>query len=290
MSAEKRRRGLRKWWVLGPLLVILTPIVLYSPFLIWERAQPQPDIIPGSGPVSTAAAPWVVAIGNPDKTCVGTLVAPRAVVTAAHCLGRATPSELTVIVGRDDLRGTAGRVVKVADTWFEPRYRQGLAEESFLGGAFGRVPLASADIGLVTLAEPVDAPTLPMADAATAPRGGEAATVYGWRMSPDDTPVLWQAPTTVGDDATCAREAAERVRFLPPRWHGVSYDRASYLCVGLDRAIRLRATDSGSPVVVNGRLAGVAAWSGNVEPDAPDYYTKVATFQPRLASLIDGVR
>ncbi|MCP3804587.1 trypsin-like serine protease [Allokutzneria sp. A3M-2-11 16] len=286
----------RKWWVLGPLFVILTPIVAYSPFLVWEYSRPQPDIIPGSGPVSTATAPWVVVIGNPttmsdrpgNKLCVGTLVAPRAVVTATHCLGHSKPSELTVTIGRDDLRGNAGRVVKVAGTWLEPRYTQGVAEESFVGGAFGRITMASADIGLVTLAEPVDTPTLPMADAA--PRAGEAATVYGWRMSPDDTPVLWQAPTTVGEDAECVRRAADSARFVPPRWHGVSYDQSSYLCVGTERAIRLRATDSGSPVVVNGRLAGVAAWSASADPAAPDYYTKVATFRPHLARLINDIR
>ncbi|MFB9904291.1 S1 family peptidase [Allokutzneria oryzae] len=298
MTEEKGVRRRRKWWVLGPLLVILTPLVIYSPFLVWEYTRPQPDVIPGSAPVSTAAAPWVVAIGNPTayagspshKLCVGTLVAPRAVVTAAHCLGVSAPSELTVTIGRDDLRGNAGRVVKVADTWREPRFAKELTEETFFGGVFSRVNMAFGDIGLVTLAEPVDTPTLPMADAASAPQAGAPATVYGWRMSPDDVPVLWQAPTAVGSDTECVRRAADSARFMPPRWHGFSYDTASFLCVGTERAIRLRATDSGSPVVVNGHLAGVAAWFPSADASAPDYYTRVAAFQPRLASLIDNIR
>ncbi|MGW0520313.1 S1 family peptidase [Crossiella sp. NPDC003009] len=292
MSEKKPRR--RRWWILGPVIVLLAPIVLYAPFLVWEYTRPQPDPVPGSGQVSTAAVPWVVVIGNPktyadspsNKLCVGTLVAPKAVVTAAHCLG-SEPADLTITVGRDDLRGSTGRVVRVAATWRDPGYAKGIAEESFFGGMFGQVRLASADIGLITLAEPVDTPALPLADG---PAAGSAATVYGWRMSPEDQPLLWQAPTTVAADTECVRRAADSVRFIPPRWHGVSYEQAAYLCVGADRAIRLRATDSGSPVVVGGKLAGVASWSGSVDPAAPDYYTRVAHYQGQLRTLIDAIR
>ncbi|MGO1055253.1 S1 family peptidase [Crossiella sp. CA198] len=298
MIEKKTRSRRRRWWVLGPILVLLVPILLYAPFLGWEYTRPQPDPIPGSAQVSTSAVPWVVVIGNPvtyadspsNKLCVGTLVAPRAVVTAAHCLGQASPAELTVTVGRDDLRGTAGRIVRVANIWRDPAYPKGIAEESFLGGVFGKVALAPADIGLITLAEPLDTPVLPLADPGTGPKGGESATVYGWRMSPADDPLLWQAPTAVAEDAECVRRAADSVRFMPPRWWGLSYDPDSYLCVGADRAIRLRATDSGSPVVVGGRLAGVASWSASASPSAPDYYTRVANFQPQLANLIAAIR
>jgi secreted trypsin-like serine protease len=282
---RKRRR-----WIRGPLLVIAAAMVVYAPFLVWEYTRAQPDPVPGSGPASTAATPWVVVIGNPtsyssspsNKLCVGTVVAPKAVVTAAHCLGVSAPGELTVTVGRDDLRGTAGRTVRVASTWREPRYPAELTGESFLGGVFGQVRMAGADIGLLILSEPLDTPVLPMATAGTGSRG----TVYGWRMSPNDDPLLWQAPAAVGTDAECVRHAADSVRFMPPRWHGLSYDTASYLCVGGAHPVRVRATDSGSPLVVDGRLVGVASWLPSADPAAPRYYTRVATYEPELAERI----
>lgn len=291
-----RRAGRRRRWVRGSLLVVVALLLVYTPFLVWEYSRPQPRPVPGSGAVSTDTAPWVVVLGNPGvhldapshKHCVGTLVSARAVVTAGHCLGGYDPATLTVTAGRDDLRADAGRTVAVAETWVDPRLVHGIGEESFLGGAFGRVTLAPADIGVAILAEPVNGPVLPLADPGSVARGGTPATTFGWRLSPTDEPVLWQAPTTVVDDAECLERAAESVRFVPPRWHGIGYDPSSYLCAGADeRAVPLRASDSGSPLVVDGRLAGVAAWLPSAEPTRPIYYTRVAAHHQVLTSLIE---
>lgn len=295
-TADGKPRGkLRRRLVLG-VLVVLVILVAYVGVAFWLGNKPAPPPVPGSGRASTADAPWVVVIADPGeqpdvashKTCVGTLVAPRAVVTAAHCVARPDPSALRVTAGRDDLRSTAGRTVRVADTWTDPEFSKGLAEESYLGGIFGQAHLASGDIGLIVLADPLPGPVLPMAEAGSTPPGGASARRYGWRLSPRDKPVLWQSPTEVVGDSECRRWADESVWLLPPRWHGITYDSGSYLCAGAgDMAAPMRASDSGSPIVVNGKLAGVAAFSVSTEPTAPYFFTKVASHRDQLDHEIE---
>lgn len=270
------------------------------PALVWEYTRPQPAPVPGTAPATTAEYPWVVVLGHPGaypdvpshKVCVGTLVAPRAVVTAGHCLARPAPSELTVTAGRDDLRGTAGQTVAVVDTWVDPAFVPGVERESFFGGLFGEVDTASGDIGLALLAEPLPYPTLPMATARdTASTGGTSALRLGWRLSPQDEPVLWQAPTEILDDPRCVDRAATAVRFVPPRLHGIRYDTGSYLCAGDGaHAVPLRASDSGAPLVVDGRLVGVASWSPGVAPTLPDYFARVATYEEMISARIAAAR
>ena len=289
MSGPRRRR--RRW-----PRVLLGVVVLLVGGLVWVYLPyPDPEPVPGNGPVAAADEPWVVAIGDTrhadvpsGKSCVGTLVAPTAVVTAAHCLGGRSPAELTVIGGRTDLRGTEGRQVAVADLWTVPG---GVADApgGFFDGLFARVR-SPADIGLVLLAEPLPGRPLPMATAEQAyPPGGSPARVSGWRVSPDDTPVLWQSPSPIVDDRRCRQVAADARRAIAPVLHGYDYDPAAYLCAGGGPATApRRPSDSGSPLVVDGHLVGVTAWSPVTDPTSPGYYARVGTWSARIGELVAG--
>ncbi|MEU6701591.1 trypsin-like serine protease [Pseudonocardia sp. NPDC046786] len=275
-----------------PLLAVL---VLLAGFVAWNyRPRAEPPPVPGHGAVSTERAPWVVALASaadpPVKHCVGTLVAPSVVVTASHCVMNREPADLTVIAGRTDLRTRDGVEVPAADLWEVPGAFDG---NRLLGGLSGPVA-AAPDLGMVLLAEPLAQPTLPL-DTAGDATPGAAAVFYGWRVDPADLPVLWQSPVVVLDDRECAAIArAVRLTFPVPVRHGYVYDRADYLCAAGTPAPGpgvpnppYRPTDSGAPVVVSGRLAGVNAWGPDPDPATPNYHARVATHAAELQRLID---
>lgn len=214
-------------------------------------------------------------------------MAPRAVVTAAHCIGR-EPAEISVVVGRTDLRSQEGRTVAVVDKWVAPGWPGD--QQGVFDGLFGPVD-SPPDVGVLLLATAVSGPTLPMADLDRArPAAGTQGRVTGWRVSPHDEPVLWQTPTATLDDTRCSTAAADAFSRMPPVvWHGYRYDTDAYLCAGEGpSAFVPRPTDSGSPLVVDGHLVGVANWRPGADRDAPQFYGRVGAYSERITALINS--
>ncbi|MDA2806040.1 S1 family peptidase [Nocardiopsis suaedae] len=276
--------------------LLLVPVLLYAGALAWELARPDPGRIPGSGPASTDTYPWVVAVGFPEespdtpshKGCAGTLVAPKAVVTAGHCLLGSTPEQVTVTAGRTDLRTDDGHTRNAAAFWIEPGYAEA-PRQSFLGGVFGQRRQEAADLALILLEEEMPGEPLPLASPSDPPSGNDTgARLLGWRVSPQDEPVLWQAPTTVAPDRECLRRARESTKVLPPTLHGVTYDTHDYLCAGTERPLTVRASDSGAPLVSGGRLVGVVAWAPGSGPDVPDYFARIAPLSKEITERIQA--
>ncbi|MFF4094377.1 S1 family peptidase [Streptomyces sp. NPDC001834] len=233
------------------------------------------SIVIGGQPAHVKDSPWVVALSSRERFgqtragqfCAGVVVAPRKVLTAAHCLGRAALGvdvgrmrDFKVIAGRDGLRGTDGREILVQAAWSNPRF-----DPSTNAG----------DLAVLTLADPVPAKdVIPMAesgDAAYEP--GTSAVVYGWGDTTgngDYASSLRAAKLSVLPDTACERAY--------PGGENGTYDASAMLCAGEpDGGYDACQGDSGGPLVARGRLIGLVSWGdGCGRAGRPGVYTRIS--------------
>ncbi|MFF0393698.1 S1 family peptidase [Kitasatospora sp. NPDC004615] len=260
---------------------------LPAPLIALGAAAPaaaQRRIVGGTS-ASTGDHPWMVALSSraqfgssrSGQFCGGALVTPTKVVTAAHCFYDETTGRpvqrpgLRAIVGRDDLRGSAGREVAVSGVWIEPNY-------SFAAN--------SRDVAVVTLAEPQeDRQVLEMVGAGESrPYAvGTPATVFGWgdtRGNGSYSNTLRQVTVPVLSDAACGRAY--------PGGPDSAYDATSMVCAGEDRGGKDACQgDSGGPLLVGGRLAGLVSWgAGCAQAGRPGVYTRISAVAESVQNVL----
>lgn len=251
-----------------------------------SAAQAVDRSIIGGQTATTADSPWAVAVASEElfgasrsgQFCGGAVVAPRTVVTAAHCFDEdilgADPAgvkDFQVISGRDDLAGTTGREVPVSEVWVNPEYDSG----SNVG-----------DLAVLRLADPLPAKSaVPLAGAGDSGyEPGESATVYGWG-------------DTQGDGTYASRLRSARVQVLADRHcdsaypggaGGGRYQSDSMLCAGLPEGGRDACQgDSGGPLVAHGRLVGLVSWgAGCGVSGQPGVYTRISAVEDEIAQQV----
>ncbi|MCD2189615.1 S1 family peptidase [Actinomycetospora soli] len=225
--------------------------------------------IVGGERTTTADEPWVVYLTDASgfQFCGGTLVAPTKVVTAAHCTASAPDRKIFAVVGRDDKDSKSGRSVSVTKTWVSPSF-------SAVGNGL--------DVSVLTLAEAVSTPTLPLATSAdSALYGpGTAARIYGWGATSENgspSRYLLGATVPIRDDSYCRSSAS-------------SYDPKLLTCAGFDSGgVDTCQGDSGGPLVAGGKLIGITSFGdGCARAGKPGYYTRVgantALIEKQIAS------
>ncbi|WP_174185480.1 S1 family peptidase [Nocardia barduliensis] len=223
--------------------------------------QAPASAIVGGAEASTAEYPWLAAVGTPlllnrasGQFCGGALIAPDQVITAAHCVALTRPlaQTLTVTFGRDDLRGHDGNTVQVRDIRMHPGFRSNGPDTA---------AVHQNDVAILTLDRPQPGPTVGIA----APGSG-AGTILGWGATSETdegNTRLHAASVPLVTDEVCAAA------------YGSAFDPSTMLCAGSPAADAARY-DSGGPLLVDGRLAGLASWSkGTTRPGFPSVYTRL---------------
>lgn len=139
--------------------------------------------IVGGSVADDDAWPWMVALTYVDEGsafdnqfCGGSLIHPRYVLTAAHCLEGLYPSQIQAIIGSANLDtlDAGARVIAVEEFILHPAYNTGVTDE------------IDGDIALLRLAEPVtDVPLLPLNQSPDLERPGVISKTMGWGLVVD---------------------------------------------------------------------------------------------------------
>jgi trypsin len=247
-------------------------------------ADPPSAYVIGGSPVAPGSSPYAVYIqastgGGTFISCTGSVIAPTLILTAAHCVfnkatGAVIPaSAISVSVGSVNRPPSSPPPpVNVTLVRPDPYYN----------------PLTfQADAALLVLNAATTAPAVPLATAANAAlyAPGTAATFVGWGETVADqassAPTQLQSGTVpILANATCQAS----VEFHPGYTlctGGTGYRPAT--CHGDSGGPLVVATPAG-PVQIGITSYGSAVGCGI----APDYFTRVSSVQPWIASAIAG--
>jgi len=174
----------------------------------------------GGNDASIAALPWLVEIDAFNRRgsgfgCTGTVIAPRLVLTAGHCVlsletGRTYPAtQYTVTIGAGDLRtATAANQFAVSQVLVFPQFSTATLRN---------------DAGLLVLEKPTSAPPLAIAEGAGSTlAAGTPLLIAGWGLTAGrarQTPALLQYAETFAQSASYCRQNTRRYApyFLPAR-------------------------------------------------------------------------
>ncbi|XP_064471755.1 venom protease-like [Ornithodoros turicata] len=211
---------------------------------------------------------WIAGIlysNNYEQYCGGALISNRYVITAAHCTDGKAASDMKVLLGRNDLNSTAGRIFNVSRLRQHPDFQRDTLQNDIAILRLQQQARFDDNIRPICLPSSRDVTFF-----------GKRAHVAGWgslfHRGPS-SPKLLEAELRIWNNTECQGVFPQRII-------------NTFLCAGNRKGgVDSCQGDSGGPLIVKYHrkkqwfLAGVVSWGlGCASPGIPGVYTRVTEF------------
>ena len=240
-----------------------------------EAAAPR---VVGGAQVSIDSVPWQAALLIRNSTlCGASIIGTQWLLTAAHCLGGASPNDISAFVGVSNLsQRSTQNALQVSGITINPSW-----DPNTFSGDIALLQLAAPLVFSQTI-QPIALPVTQ--DPALWPASGTSAQVTGW------------GSTSFGGKSSDALLAANVSVLSAPgdnscgAYGGFSSNES--ICAGVPGGgIDACQGDSGGPLVVATDLGPVLAGVTSVGnecalPNFPGIYTRVTTFLPWINQYV----
>jgi trypsin len=274
------RNASRRDAALAGVAALLSAAIVAAAPAAADRPRPvaEASIVNGYVP-DPSQWPWMAALlfsetFRPQYTtdfqrqfCGGTLIRPRVVVTAVHCIrapGIRSGADLHVLLARRDLDEQVGERIAVAEIVVHPGYDPGSERN---------------DVAIIHLAAPSMMTPATILDPRTRLREGRRGTVMGWGLLADEggaSHVLRAADVPLWSPKRCGQAWREQ------------YDPSVMVCAGyLNGQVDSCQGDSGGPLMVldearRWQLLGVVSFGAKcAQPELPGVYAWVNSQEVR---------
>ncbi|MFF3872285.1 S1 family peptidase [Streptomyces sp. NPDC001978] len=229
-----------------------------------------PEPIVGGSTTTTTSYPFMMQItdASQNQFCGGTLVTPKKVVTAAHCMVGETTGSVRVVGGRTYLNGTNGTVSRVSKIWINPGYTDANNGD---------------DVAVLTLSTsmPYTTASYVSSSQTSVYAAGTTARILGWGTTSESgssSNQLRTATVPIVSDSGCRSS------------YGSDFVQSDMVCAGYSSGgVDTCQGDSGGPLLIGGVLAGITSWGeGCAEAGYPGIYTRLTTFSNLVTTQVNS--
>jgi Secreted trypsin-like serine protease len=274
-------------WVLLGLLGLALPASGLANAQDRQSPTAHPSIV-GGKPASIADLPWLAYIaGNGGEfSCTGSVVAPRVILTAGHCVEDVETS----IIRRASGYEVATGVANIAQA---QRQNLSLVSRALIYPHFSPARLRG-DAGLLILAAPVSAPALPLASASDGAllAAQTPISISGWGLTRPEAKLapaeLQTASTLVQSPEYCKRRSATYYPLYSPALQLCAVDPPDFAvsgCFGDSGGPAIARRPDGSPLEVGIISTGGPGCSSSL----PNIFTRVDRVSSWVARWIAAV-